>query len=256
MPDTLHLAAWNVNHRTGRKSIPPDTLHAIASLDIDVLVLTEFVDGDHHTRFKESLKDIGFSSLAVSVKAPRQNQVLIAARSPLADDGLLPLPGHTEAATTNWLHRRLPALKLEIVGFRAPMYLAADDRTGYWNQVEGIARSARDRRVIFLGDFQLDPRTDTRPCARVFPRLRRRASAWRNPGATGATTPATAATAPASTTPSRVPRSPSRKHATSTRPVATRSPVRPTATVPRSPTTRCSRSDSPRLAPSIGARPT
>jgi hypothetical protein len=41
MPDTLHLAAWNVNHRTGRKSIPPDTLHAIAALDIDVLVLTE-----------------------------------------------------------------------------------------------------------------------------------------------------------------------------------------------------------------------
>jgi exonuclease III len=171
MTDTLHLAAWNINHRTGRKSIPPDTLHAIAALDLDVLVLTEFVDGDHHTRFKESLKDIGFSSLAVSVKAPRQNQVLIAARSPLADDGLLPLPGHTEAATTNWLHRRLPELKLEIVGFRAPVYLAADDRLGYWNQVETITRSARDRRVIFLGDFQLNPHTDTRPCARVFPRL-------------------------------------------------------------------------------------
>jgi len=171
MPDSLHLAAWNVNHRTGRKSIPPDTLHAIAALDIDVLVLTEFVDGPHHASFKESLKDIGFSSLAVSVKAPHQNQVLIAARTSLADDGLLPLPGHTEAATTNWLHRRLPALKLEIVGFRAPVYLMADDRTGYWNQVEGIVRSARDRCVIFLGDFQLDPHTDTRPCAQVFPRL-------------------------------------------------------------------------------------
>jgi len=171
MPDTLHLAAWNINHRTGRKSIPPDTLHAISALDIDVLVLTEFVDGDHHARFKESLKDIGYSSLAVSLKAPHQNQVLIAARTPLADDGLLPLPGHTEAASTNWLHRRLPSLKLEIVGFRAPVYLAADDRLGYWQQVEGIARAARERRVVFLGDFQLDPHTDTRPCAQVFPRL-------------------------------------------------------------------------------------
>ena len=89
----------------------------------------------------------------------------------MADDGLLPLPGHTEAATTNWLHRRLPGLKLEVVGFRAPMYLAADDRTGYWNQVEDIARTARDRRVIFLGDFNCDPFTDTRPCTQVFPRL-------------------------------------------------------------------------------------
>jgi endonuclease/exonuclease/phosphatase family metal-dependent hydrolase len=171
MPSTLHLAAWNINHRTGRKSIPPDTLHAIAALDIDVLVLTEFVDGDHHARFKESLKDIGYSSLAVSLRAPHQNQVLIAARTPLADDGLLPLPGHTEAATTNWLHRRLPALKLEIVGFRAPVYLAADDRLRYWQQVEEIARTARERRVVFLGDFNLDPHTDTRPCAQVFPRL-------------------------------------------------------------------------------------
>jgi len=171
MTGTLHLAAWNLNHRTGKKAIPPAVIHAIAALDIDVLVLTEFVDGDHQVRFKDSLKDIGFESLAVSVKAPRQNQVLIAARTAMADDGLLPLPGHTEAATTNWLHRRLPGLKLEVVGFRAPMYLAADDRAGYWNQVEGIARAARDRRVIFLGDFNCDPFTDTRPCTQIFPRL-------------------------------------------------------------------------------------
>jgi endonuclease/exonuclease/phosphatase family metal-dependent hydrolase len=171
MSETLHLAAWNLNHRTGKKTIPPAVIRAIASLDIDVLVLTEFFDGPHADPFKVALKDIGYAGVAVAVKAPRQNQVLIAARTELTDDGLLPLPGHTEAATTNWLHRRLPALKLEIVGFRAPMYLAADDRLGYWQQVEAIARSGRDRRVIYLGDFNLDPTTDTRPCAEVFPRL-------------------------------------------------------------------------------------
>ena len=169
--DTLHLAAWNLNHRTGKKAIPPAVIHAIAALDIDVLVLTEFVDGDHHARFKDSLKDLGLDSLAVSVKAPRQNQVLIAARSPLADNGLLPLPGHTEAATTNWLHRRLPELKLEVVGFRAPMYLDADDRAGYWRQVEDIAHAARDRHVIFLGDFRCDPHTQLRLGDSLFPRL-------------------------------------------------------------------------------------
>ena len=77
MPNPLHLAAWNLNHRTGRKSIPPAVLHAIGNLDLDVLVLTEFVDGDHQVHFKDGLKDIGFESLAVSVKAPRQNQALI-----------------------------------------------------------------------------------------------------------------------------------------------------------------------------------
>jgi hypothetical protein len=68
----------------------------------------------------------------VSLKAQRQNQVLIAARTETADDNLLPLPGHTEAAITNWLHRR----------------------------------------VILVGDFQFDLHTDTRPCAQVFPRLK------------------------------------------------------------------------------------
>jgi endonuclease/exonuclease/phosphatase family metal-dependent hydrolase len=172
MAGSLHLAAWNLNHRTGRKSIPAAVIHALASLDIDVLVLTEYVDGDHQAGFKDSLKDIGFESLAVSVKASRQNQVLMAARTAMGDDGLLPLPGHTEAATTNWLHRRLPAYKLEVVGFRAPMYLTADDRIGYWHQVESIARGARDRRILFLGDFNCDPHSDTRPSAAVFPRLK------------------------------------------------------------------------------------
>lgn len=173
MPDTkIHIAAWNLNHRSGRKAIPPAVIHAIATLDIDILVLTEFVDGEHHGKFKDSLKDIGFESVAVSVKAPRQNQVLIAARTAMADDDLLPVPGYTEAASTNWLHRRFPNLKLEIVGLRAPVYLAAPERSGYWHQVESIIQVAKGRQILFVGDFNCDPHTDTRPCAAVFPRLR------------------------------------------------------------------------------------
>jgi hypothetical protein len=169
-PD-IHLAAWNVNHRTGRKAIPPTLLHAIASLDIDVLVLTEFVDGKHHDLFKESLKDIGYSGLAVSLKGPQQNQVLIAARTELAADDLLPLPGYSDAAATNWLHRRLPALDLEVVGLRSPTYVTPDGREGYWNQVAHIARLALGRRLIFIGDLGTDPATDTRGCAKPLQRL-------------------------------------------------------------------------------------
>jgi endonuclease/exonuclease/phosphatase family metal-dependent hydrolase len=171
MSRTIHLAAWNVNHRTGRKSIPPAVLHAIATLDVDVLVLTEFVDSPQHTTFKNGLKDIGFDSVAVSLKGSRQNQVLIAARGDMADDGLLPVPGYSEAASTNWLHRRLPALGIEVVGLRAPVYLTAGGRSGYWSQVEQIARMGKDRRVVFVGDFNTDPHTDTRPCASSFQRL-------------------------------------------------------------------------------------
>ena len=51
------------------------------------------------------------------------------------------------------------------------MYLEADDRTGYWRQVEDIARAARDRHVIFLGDFRCDPHTQVRLGDGLFPRL-------------------------------------------------------------------------------------
>ena len=88
----IHLAAWNVNHRGGQKTIPATVLHAIATLDVDVLVLTEFVDGPHHTAFRDALQDIGFNDIAVSVRAPHQNQVLIAARTPMASDGLIAAP--------------------------------------------------------------------------------------------------------------------------------------------------------------------
>lgn len=171
MPATTHLAAWNLNHRSGRKSIPPAVLHAIGTLDIDVLVLTEFVDGDHHKGFKEGLRDIGFSAIAISPKAPQQNQVLIAARQRLAEDRLLPAPGYTEAATTNWLHRRIPALGIEVIGLRAPMYLTAEERHGYWQQVEGILQLGRDRPLLVLGDFGCDPHTDTRPGIEPVKRL-------------------------------------------------------------------------------------
>jgi hypothetical protein len=181
MPASIHLAAWNVNHRGSRKALPPETLDAIATLEADVLVLTEFVDAPHHRDFKQALKDLGLVSIAISLRGPHQNQVLIAARSPMADDDLMPTPGYTEAATTNWLHRRFPDLGFEIVGLRAPMYLTAPGRAGYWGQVERIARGARSRNVVFIGDFAADPHDEPRSFAASFERLKQEGFHWPKP---------------------------------------------------------------------------
>jgi hypothetical protein len=175
---SIHLVAWNVNHRGSRKPLPPETLDAIAALAPDVLVLTEFVDGRHHAEFKQGLRDLGLASLAISLGGPHQNQVLIAARAPMADDDLMPCPGYTEAATTNWLHRRFPTLGLEIVGLRAPTYLKAPERVGYWGQVERIARGARDRPAVFVGDFSSDPYHEPRSFVSSFLRLRSEGFHW------------------------------------------------------------------------------
>ena len=196
MTPSIHLAAWNVNHRGSRKPLPPETLDAIAALGPDILVLTEFVDAPHHAEFKQGLKALGLASLAVSLGGPHQNQVLIAARAAMADDDLMPSPGYTEAATTNWLHRRFPKLGIEVVGLRAPTYLRAPERVGYWGQVERIARGARDRPAVFIGDFSSDPYHEPRSFVSSFLRLRSEGFHWPRPAGewsyrhqdTGATT--------------------------------------------------------------------
>ena len=168
MPKPLHLAAWNLNHRTGRKAIPPAVIHAIATLDIDVLVLTEFVDGDHHARFKDCLNDIGFESVAVSVKAPRQNQVLIAARSrtrrrrPAAAARPHRSRHHQLAAPTP---ARAAPRSRGLARPDVPRPPTTAPATGA--RSKSIARAARDRHVIFLGDFRCDPHTQTRLATRV-----------------------------------------------------------------------------------------
>jgi len=54
------------------------------------------------------------------------------------------------------------------------LHLAAwnlNHRTGYWRQVNAIARLARDRPVTFSGDFRCDQHTQTRLGEALFPRL-------------------------------------------------------------------------------------
>ena len=53
----------------------------------------------------------------------------MASRAEMADDDLLPYPGFTEAAATNWLHRRFPNLGIEVIGMRAPSYPRGRSRT-------------------------------------------------------------------------------------------------------------------------------
>ena len=70
MPREIHVAAWNLNHRTGRKAVPEKAVDAITAMGIDILVLNEYVDGDHENDFKKRLKKKDFHHIAVSVLGP------------------------------------------------------------------------------------------------------------------------------------------------------------------------------------------
>jgi hypothetical protein len=66
--------------RSARLRRTSAVIHAIAGLDIGVLVLTEFVDGDHHIGFKNSLKDLGLDSLVHLVRVDVHASPVNAAR--------------------------------------------------------------------------------------------------------------------------------------------------------------------------------
>jgi hypothetical protein len=191
----IKVAAWNLNHRTGRKPVAHEATRAVTALAVDVLVFTEYVDGEHQDEFKADLKSAGYVSIAVSPQGYGQNQVLMASREPLIDSGLLSVPGYTEAATTNWVHRRVPKLGFEVVGMRVPAYKTRRDQRGYWAQVEAILQSARDRPLLMIGDFNCDPASDEAPGSVVINGLRRLGYGFANPdgrcsyyGPTGAET--------------------------------------------------------------------
>ncbi|MES3637272.1 hypothetical protein Q9Q75_08935 [Mycobacterium intracellulare] len=61
MFNRVFVATWNVNHRINAKPIPLQLAEVLQSLDADVVLLTEFVDGGgpDRKRFREQLNAAG-----------------------------------------------------------------------------------------------------------------------------------------------------------------------------------------------------
>jgi len=179
----MKIASWNLNHRTLEKPIPDTVGTALESLGADVIILNEFVDGPSRTAFKQQLNDIGYSDIAISDKFPKQNQILIASRT-LQRSGDLSPPGLTVAATSNFLHRKLPDLGIEIVGVRPPAYKLKSEQEQYWEQLSSIISQAKGRNILFAGDLNADPDNSKYVGGKVLDAIRKD-DAWNIPNPDG-----------------------------------------------------------------------
>src|SRR5262249_41936353 len=86
MEDTrMLIAVWNLNHRTGKMPFFIEAVDAIAALQADVVVLTEYYPKGHHDAFCAKLSATGWPYWIVSdeIDGEIANRVLIASRSPL-----------------------------------------------------------------------------------------------------------------------------------------------------------------------------
>lgn len=156
MLNKITVAAWNVGHRARRKAIPDELAAALESLDCDVLVLTEFVDGaPDRDRLRERLGMAGYHHLHLTDPLPVHNQVFVASRLPFEAGDIAP-PTTDTHASSNFLHLSLKDSEFELIGLRAPDYKGAV-KSAYWGEVDDILNDVGDRALVVAGDLNEDP---------------------------------------------------------------------------------------------------
>lgn len=156
MLNRVTVAAWNVGHRARRKAIPEELAAAMESLDSDVVMLTEFVDGGaDRDQLRERLRAAGYHQVHLTDPLPVHNQVFVASRLPF-DVGDIAPPTTDSHATSNFLHLSLRDSEIELIGLRAPDYKGAV-KSSYWGEVDDILNNIGDRAVAVAGDLNEDP---------------------------------------------------------------------------------------------------
>jgi len=167
----VKIVAWNVNHRIREKPIPDQMIEAIVALAPNVVVLTEYVHGPSRGSFLARLAQHGFGKWLVSERRPRENQVLIAARTDL-ERGSIRAPEIDRSAPSNVLHVHLPQEGVEILGLRVPDYSKdAKTKRVCWDWILETAASVKDRPFVIIGDFNTDPKYPRSRCGDCIKRL-------------------------------------------------------------------------------------
>ena len=156
MLNRVTVAAWNVGHRARRKAIPEELATALESLDSDVVMLTEFVDGGaDRDQLRERLRAAGYHHVHLTDPLPLHNQVFVASRLPF-DVGDIAPPTTDSHAGSNFLHLSLRDSEIELIGLRAPDYRGAV-KSSYWGEVDAILNNIGDRAMVVAGDLNEDP---------------------------------------------------------------------------------------------------
>lgn len=149
------IIAWNLNHRIREKPIPPRAVEVLRQLAPDVLVLTEYVDGESRASFKQALNEIGLPHVSVSEKRSRHNQVLVASRvKHVASDAQVLSESHGQ---TNFLSVMFRDPDFTLIGVRAPAYESAAEVRSYWAELARILDVASPGNVLVVGDLNGDP---------------------------------------------------------------------------------------------------
>jgi hypothetical protein len=152
----MRLVTWNLGQRPNGGHAPDDVITALATLEPDIVILTERLPGPARRSFLASLAGLGLTHQLAPTPVQRGDHVLIASRLDL-------VPGSMRAHTacddlpSNMLHAYAPTGALDVVGLRsADPGSRPATRRARWESLFRAARTLRHRRAILIGDFDVD----------------------------------------------------------------------------------------------------
>ena len=179
----MKLLTWNVNHRTRRMAISPLVAEAIASLTPDIVVLTEYVQGPSHESFIADLAFNGLNHSLISIKSPKENQVLVASRMNMVE-GEIKAPAIGPSFPTNVLHVKFPDNGFELLGLRIPDYSKYPKiKRACWDWILTTASMINGRPFVIMGDFNTDPCYPNAKCGDRIGQLEN--AGWQHPNPPG-----------------------------------------------------------------------
>jgi hypothetical protein len=156
----MRLVTWNLGQRLNGGHAPGDAITALATLEPDMVILTERLPGPARRTFLSSLAGLGLTHQLAPTPIPHGDHVVIASRLELVP-GLLDAGETADHAPSNVLHAYTPSGVLDVLGLRSPDSGSRPGlRRACWEWLAHAARTLKQRRAILIGDFAID--TDDR----------------------------------------------------------------------------------------------
>jgi hypothetical protein len=184
----MRLLSWNLNHREQPRKIRAGTAAAIAVLNPDLVVMTEYFPyGSGRQEFVEELRAAGLREVVLSsTPCPGEfNHILVVANQRVTRGTLLAPVDPDPCFPSNTLHIRLPDGNLDVLGVRIPdsKTRRKQFRGAAWAWIESAAAELVNCSSVIIGDFNTDP---SYPASNFGDRIGRLVrNGWTHAAATG-----------------------------------------------------------------------
>lgn len=162
----LKLLTWNIRQGGSVKRIPK-IIEQLSKHSPDVLLLTEYWEGEKGEEIKRLLRGKGYEFIISSNGAIKQNSLLFASRYPFE---VVPSFYKKDKNGQRWLEIRIPQYELHITGVHIPTNNnAAQEKLEFWQELNAFAKEHGNFRTVIMGDYNTGLAEDTQGAPFVGP---------------------------------------------------------------------------------------